>query len=475
MKIVKKIFAFLLLLIIVFSCDICPADSEEAAKKNINNWILDNMKVYYFWNEKIPSKTDKSLDAKDYFNSLLYKTEDRFSWIQEDYTDLLDLLSGIEMEAGYDYTLMRISQNSQDLLGIINYVKLNSPASQTDLKRGDLFSTINDKKLTIDNYKSVLGALSSPHTLGIIDRNHGFDPVKTISLSVTRFAENPVLLDTVYNISGKKIGYLFYNFFAEDSGDKTNKYIKELNTIFGKIKATGIDELIIDFRYNSGGSLTTCSEFSSMISNRKKSEVFCLVQYNSILDQAFKKQEGADYNKIYFADNIERRDADGKVIESVAINKLTNLNRLYVITSSGTASASEVLINGLKAYMDVILIGDVTYGKNVGSITLYEEDAEKQKKNKWGMQPIVVKLANSKGSADFGDGFKPDVEESEYKYPLLPLGEINETLLQTALVKMGVVDAQAGLRAEKGNTFIPVFSSIDRTPVRRNTYISHIK
>jgi len=475
MRNIKKIlylFVLLLLLTINFSCekdDPIPQDPTEIANQNINNWILENMQTYYLWNDQIPSKTDKSLNPSDYFYSLLYK-DDRFSWIQENYTDLLDLLSGIEMEAGYDFTLMRLRLNSSDVVGIINYVKPNSPASETDLKRGDLFRTINGKNLTEDNYSELIGELSSPHTLGIIDLN--LNPVKDIALSVTKYAEDPVLLANVYTIAGKKIGYLVYNFFAEDNGDNTNAYAKELNTIFGQFKTTGINELILDLRYNSGGSVATCAELSSMISNRGKSDIFGLMQYNTILEQALKKQVGADYDKTYFADNIQKLDSKGNVTESVPINKLTTLNRLFVITSDRTASASEDLINGLKAYMNVILIGGVTYGKNVGSITIYEDDPVKQKTNTWGMQPIVVKFANAKGDSDFGNGFKPDAEISEYDYLLEPLGDINEPVLLTAFAQMGVANAPASLRANKENRFISVYSSIDRTPIRRNAYIN---
>ena len=476
MKDIKKILyllALFSLLVINFSCekDDPVPDSTEVANEKVNSWILENMQLYYLWNTKIPSRTDKSLNPKNYFNSLLYKAEDRFSWIQDNFTDLLNSLSGIEMEGGYNYVLARISDTPSDVIGIINYIKPNSPASRTDLKRGDLFRTINGTKLTVNNYRDLLNALSSPHTLGIVDSK--LNPIKEVRLSVVEYAENPVLLDTVYSIAGKKIGYLVYNFFAEDSGDNTNVYIKELNTIFGQFKTTGIDELILDLRYNGGGSLTTCAELASMISNQNKSQIFGIMQYNAGVDQALKKRKGADYNKSYFADNLEKHDSKGNVTESVPVNKLTNLNRLFVITSERTASASEILINGLKAYMEVVLIGDVTCGKNVGSITIYEDDTEKQKTNKWGMQPIIVKLANAKNFSDFGNGFTPDVEISEYEHlPFLPFGDTNEPMLRAALIKMGVVNTPASLRADRKDTFVPVYSSIDRTPVRRNTYIN---
>jgi C-terminal processing protease CtpA/Prc len=468
METIKKLLYFcslLLVLTINFSC----GDDPDNPNEHVNQWILSNMKFYYLWTNHIPAKTNNTLNPDKYFESLLY-TKDRFSWIQENFTDLLDLLSGIQMEAGYDYNLMRV-ENSSDMTGIITYIKPNSPASRTDLKRGDLFNAINNTKITITNYLDLLGALSAPHTLGIIDSK--WNPVKNISLPVTKYEENPVLIDTVYNIAGKKIAYLVYNFFADDKGDNSFTYAKELNAIFGAYKTSGIDELILDLRYNSGGAVTTCTALSSMISNKTENDVFGLEEYNSIIDEQAKESLGPDYYKFYFADYLRRYDDEGKtVIDSVLINKLPNLSRLYVITSSRTASASELVINGLKPYMDVILIGGTTYGKNVGSITIYEADKEKQMINKWGMQPIVVKLANASGFSDYADGFPPNMEIFEHEnLPFIALGNTDEPMLAAAFAKMGVKQAPASFRTDPKNRFVPLFSSIDKTPVRRNTYI----
>jgi C-terminal processing protease CtpA/Prc len=103
---------------------------------------------------------------------------------------------------------------------------------------------------------------------------------------------------------------------------------------------------------------------------------------------------------------------------------------VYILTSSNTASASELIINGLKPYMDVYLIGDVTVGKNVGSITITDEE---NKDNQWGMQPIVVKLLNSLGKADFDNGFNPDLINYDNDLILYPLGDERETMLADAI------------------------------------------
>jgi C-terminal processing protease CtpA/Prc len=115
---------------------------------------------------------------------------------------------------------------------------------------------------------------------------------------------------------------------------------------------------------------------------------------------------------------------------AVLLNNL-NLGRLIVLTGEYTASASEQLINGLKAYMPVILIGKTTYGKNVSSLSIYEQN---NPKNRWGMQPIVAKVFNSLGESDYTTGFEPDIELTELSvYDQSALGDTSELLLNAAI------------------------------------------
>jgi len=147
------------------------------------------------------------------------------------------------------------------------------------------------------------------------------------------------------------------------------------------------------------------------------------------------KEYGANYNKDYFISQIDtvKTDNKGNVIERIKIADVPSLNlpRLYVLTSWSTASASELVINGLKPYMDVILIGETTYGKNVGSISIYEEN---DPGNKWGMQPIVVKYFNSMGKSEYTAGFKPNHEVNEFADLFLyDFGDTNDPLLGNAI------------------------------------------
>ena len=90
----------------------------------------------------------------------------------------------------------------------------------------------------------------------------------------------------------------------------------------------------------------------------------------------------------------------------------------------------ELLINGLKPFMNVFLVGDTTIGKNVGSISLYEPD---DPKNKWGMQPIVVKSYNSANESNYSEGFFPDIVNEDNRLSLKPLGDTDEELLSLAI------------------------------------------
>ena len=447
----------------------CRKDDPVSGEyREINEWILDNMSFWYLWNTQIPRRTNQTLHPKDYFESLLYKAEDKFSWIQEDFTELMNYLSGVTTEAGYEFQLFLVEQGSTQVIGCITYIKPGTPAQAAGLKRGDVFSSINGTAITTGNYQNLLRQISEKHTIGKVDANTG--KTTTVSLSVMEYKENPIFLDTIYNIQNKKIGYFVYNFFARDSERTGITYEKELNDLFGKYQTQGVDELIIDLRYNSGGTVVTAEALASMISNRGASDIFGYEIYNSLVDRELIKLYGKDYNITYFPDYIEKSNSSGSVTERVKINKLTNLKQLYLIVTGHSASASELLINSLRPYMDVVLVGAATYGKNVGSITIYERDEEKQKTNKWGMQPIISKFENSLHFSDYGDGFPPDVpsDEFDFEIELLELGNIDEVMLSDALNHiLGIKSLKKKNVATKPKS---VGSSLDRFPARKNMF-----
>ena len=444
---------YVTLLILAFVAFSCSEDNEPSGppvvneqNQHVNRWIQENMEYWYLWNQELPSNVDKNLEPSDYFAALL-SDDDRFSWIQEDYQELLNSLSGINKEAGYEYVLYKESENSENVVLQILYVKPNSPAQTGGLKRGDLVSKVNGQTLTSFNYRNVLRGLKENHTLTYKPVDYeaqSFGTETTVALSTVQYAENPNYLRKVIPVEGKKIGYYVYNFFA--TGDQS-AFDEEMDNIFSQFKRDGITDLVLDVRFNSGGSEVSAKNLASLIgSGVTSSSVFFRRQYNTEINKEIiaDPKYGEAFLTNLFAD------------EAYNIGSLLSSKRVYVLTSSRTASASELIINSLKPYMEVFLIGDVTYGKNVGSISIYDEN---DARNTWGLQPIVLRVENSLGFSDYSSGFVPDIENKDNGLYVYPLGDPRENLLAEAIAHItgktssgGRVGAQSQKREILGHS-----------------------
>jgi carboxyl-terminal processing protease len=417
----------LLLAIISFSCDEKdPAPVVTNANTKINSWIKDEMDFWYLWNTRLPASPDKSVDPETFFKSLLV-SEDRFSWIEPNYKELLNSLQGISKEAGYEYVLYKENESSDNVVLQVIYVKPGSPAEASGLRRGDVVSHINEQQITTTNYRDLLGAISEDHTLRYkplnIDTKSLGEP-KTISLAPVEYAEDPNYLSKVITVHGRKIGYYVYNFFSLGTDAKPTQYDDEMEKIFSDFKSQGVTDLVLDLRFNSGGSESAATSLASYIGKGiDNSKVFARRAYNTKVE-----------DEIVADPNLGRTYLTTKFAAKASnIGNQLNGGRVYVLTSSRTASASELIINALKPFMDVFLIGNVTYGKNVGSISLYDED---DATNSWGLQPIVVKVYNSLDQSDYSAGFTPNVLNKDNSLYLYPLGDPNESLLSQAIAQI---------------------------------------
>jgi len=453
-----KSILFIILFVPVFSAFFSCTDdwSEEKTRSHVNNWIYENMSYFYYWNDYIPDNVDYNSDPEDFFKSLLYKRNtvdgDRFSWIQKSYVDLKNALQGVSSwDTGFEYSFFRTE--GEVYYGIVLYTKKDTEVERKGIKRGVVFDKVNGMRITKYNYSSILSGSGNFELSLMVPTDEGSWERKTVVIDkIQSYAENPVYLDTVYYRGSEKIGYLVYNFFASDNGDRSNKYDLALMNAFEKFRQEGVTNLILDLRYNSGGA-STCAQYmaSALVKNRNTADIFTSFEFNDIMRDYYisKNMEYVMYEK--FVDKV----ADRYDIPDLG----DRLDKLYILTGQFTASASEAVINGLRPYIDdkIVLIGETTYGKNVASFTIYDDN---DKHNKWGMQPIVCKISNKEGFSGYEGGFIPNIEKEEFVLPLKELGDTQEELLGVAIREI---------------TGVPeIRSTIPGTPVRVETKGSSI-
>ncbi|MDA9843691.1 S41 family peptidase [Flavobacteriaceae bacterium] len=401
----------------------------------ISDFIWEGLNTYYYWQEEVEALADSKLedekayaefisqnaDPELFFDSLLHP-EDRFSWIEEDYVELENSLQGIYASNGVEFGLAYACQDCNEIVGYVKYILEDSDASNKNIKRGDYFTGVNGITLTVGNYRNLLFGDELSYTLNMADSIDGNLVLNGINVELTKeenFETNPIQISKTIDTNAGKIGYLMYNQFVADKSP-------QLNEVFGNFKSEGIIDLVVDLRYNGGGSVANCIELASMITGQFNGEIFAKEKWNSKLDTYFEERYGAERLIERFVDVL----SDGESINSLS------LNRVFILTTSSSASASELLINSLSAYIDVVHIGEKTVGKNVGSITVYDyidNDGNKNPDHTYAMQPIVLKIANKDDFAEYTDGLEPNTAIDEEIKNLGILGDPSEPLLATAI------------------------------------------
>jgi C-terminal processing protease CtpA/Prc len=476
-KYLKYIYASLLVfaLLFVVSCN----DEDDITEigpgpenLDIQDFIWNGMNVFYLWQPRVPDLADDRFSdqeqyeqflasepvPEDFFESLIYNRQsvDFWSWIVDDYIELENQFAGISKSNGVDFGLARISSNSNDILGYVRYIMPNSDASGKDIKRGDIFTEVNGTQLTVENYRDLLFSDNDSYTLGMAAIQNGavIPNGDTVELTKFEYTENPILIVKTFEEAGKKIGYLLYNGFTRGFDD-------ELNAAFLQFKNEGVTDLILDFRYNPGGSVSTAVAMGSMITGQFEGQVFNREQWNPKI-QAELEQSQPDWLVNKFSDELPSGES---------INSL-NMNSVHIIVTGNSASASELIISALQPYIDITLVGSQTSGKYTASITLYDspnfgrEGANPD--HLYAMQPIVLESVNSLGNNDT-NGYEPDIERFEDITDLGILGARNEALLNIAI--NDIVGGATKFEEFKFPEFEPISNSKLFTPTADNMYV----
>ncbi len=385
-------------------------------------------KEVYFWHEVIPAynvfnprgysgATD--FDAADNEMNALraYQSLDRYSFVTTNAES-----EGLQTGTSNDFGFL-VKPASVDLVApvdsvywFVNYVYDQSPAGQKGVERGWVVSKINNTS-TIGYNQSIVDLMNN--TFFGSGTSTSFEFTKpdgtttTLNLSYGSYTANSVLFQTVFP---NKIGYLVFNqFFGQTSRN-------ELADAFNNFAAAGIKDLIVDLRYNRGGSTATQDTLADLIApaSANGKTMYTYIYNDSLQAGKFPLlHRKSPYNQ-YGTDIFTQAN---NVVGFEKAGTITSLTRVLFIVSRSTASASELLINNLRPYMDVKLVGDTTYGKPVGffPIDIYN----------YSIYPISFKTVNSQNVGDYYKGFAPDkfVPDGVNK----SWGDETEPCLETAL------------------------------------------
>ena len=448
---------------ITFSLDltgVCTQDVKGVKYFAVNDFIWKSMNELYYWQEDVLDLNDsknnntgdydsylrEKPDPDEFFNSLKF-SEDRFSFIDYDYVSLTNSLAGISASNGVEFILNRFS-SSDNVFGVVTYIQKESDASFKNIKRGDIFTGVNGTDLTVSNYRALLFGDNLSYTLNMSDYSSSTITPNAVEVALTKvenFQDDSIHISKTISAGVAKIGYLMYNGFV-------GSFDQNLNTVFAGFKSDNITDLVIDLRYNGGGLLSSCAYLAGMISGQFTGEIFAQNIYNSKLMNYYETRNNTDWMKNLFVSEM----SDGTALNSL------NLNRVYILTSGRSASASELLINGLAPHIQVVQIGDTTYGKNVGSITVYDYIDNKSTKNPdhtYALQPIIFKVANSASFSDYSDGLTPDAGLllKEDIANMGVLGEVTEPLLALAIGQINGTYARSAIRT----TEFPIDNAIE--------------
>lgn len=438
MKYFKSTVLLLIMSLLLVSC-FDDSDDIALSPNEINDFVWQGMNGFYLYKENISNLADDKFSSNSeyasylnsfsspeiLFESLIYEREtiDRFSWIVDDYFELENQFSGISTTNGMEFDLFfSPNTNQTQVIGVVRLVLKNSNAHVQGLERGDIFYAIDGTILNENNFRSLLNQNDYTLNLGVLNDKGTSDQsddiveagTENIPLRKEQYTENPLHQTNTFNIGGENVGYLVYNGFNAN-------FENELNNAFGEFKSNNIQHLVLDLRYNPGGRVSTGAFLASMITGQFTGDIFSKIIYNENLQSL---------NNIYnFATQIE----NGNPINSL------NLQKLYILTTGRSASASEGLINGLNPFIEVIQIGTNTTGKTQASITIYDsENFRRENANPnhtYAMQPLVANAVNKNDDSVPGTGLIPsvgfEIEENPFNYGVL--GDIEETLLAAAL------------------------------------------
>lgn len=389
--------------LLIFSCkkEDTQGNRYTSTEDKVKDSAWNIAKDIYLWNSKLPAVLNiRPLKDPDGVMQAIrpYSLEPGFSepvdrWsfaLKKSEWDKLSL--GISADIG-----LGIFFRSQNDLRV-SYVEPASPAFAAGVERGWRIMAINqDENISTDNaaVSRISNAIFNSKSAEItFQRPDG--SVVTVTLTATSYQEEPILLDTVYNNGLNKTGYFVFNSFLGD----INNIKGRIGSLFNKFSDAGIQDLIVDLRYNGGGYVELQNDLANYLAPSAANK-----------DIMLKEVFNNNYRNLY--------DTTINYLKKGSLN----LHRIFFIISKNTASASELLINSLKPYLEVKLIGRPSNGKPVGFFNIGVGD--------WYIFPVSFRSVNKNGEGNYFNGLQPDaiVDDGLDK----PWGDVQESCLANAL------------------------------------------
>ena len=470
----KRFLSYLLLavLLVPMGCTEDPLEPED--EQNVryygNLFAYNIMKAYYLWESEVSdgfSTWTYGLDPVEKVKSMRYKDAagnpvDKWTTLYQDCSSFERAVTGNAKSLGFDFKLYYADESHKEICAVVIYTYADSPASEAKLKRGDTIVTVDGQKMTPDNYSDIV----NEKIRGGGTVSFGFSSGRNISLTAVQMYENPVQTVRTLNVEGKKVGYLHFTSFTMDA-------CRDLETAFRKFKEDGVEEMIVDLRYNGGGYTLTSAVLGSMLApfaDVKAGNVFNQDLYNKTLSKTFK-----DDLELCFSEEFTITPSSGS--DSYKVHPLEvnpEVRKLWVITTGSSASASEALICGLKPYMNMSLVGETTYGKFCGGFLIYAEDffnaLEKQENTEyntkegrekldgWGIYVIASRYSDKNGvTLSMPNGIPADFEAVDNPMDGYALGDPSESMLSRVLALSTGKVTKAPLSAPSLDPAPPVY------------------
>ena len=433
---------------------------QERTWTGVNYFAANCMSLYYLWNDKVSGLLESWLNSAIKTNpiekvrAIRYKQGgkeyDRWTEVTDDFDGFTSSVEGVSTTYGCDITLKMLDQTN--VCAIITVVYADSPAAKAGLKRGDVIVQINGLPMTLSDYYTLVtdSFLYSPSCSVTL-----LDPVtgkagKKVSMTAVKMYENPVVHHSVFDIGGKKVGYLVFTSF-------TLMAIDDLMDVCESFKQDGVSELILDLRYNGGGYVLTEEVLASMLAPKANVQAGDLLEqevYNADMTAYYTKKYGADALKSFFKTEFTLDEGLVPQTFNTAPCNL-DLKKIYAIIDSGTASASESLLVCLMPYMDIQLIGQQSHGKFCTGIMYGAEEwyddykdqmndnryAQKKDVTNWGLYVMIGRYADKNGNCPaMPDGLHPDVAAEDVPEYGFDFGDERDPMLRQALILAGRSD-----------------------------------